>query len=134
MNTKKTLLEIKKDLRPLQKYEVVLFGSYATRYFTERSDIDVAIITREKTPKKNQKILFDLFASQKPPYEFHLFELLPLHIKMEIITKHKVIWGEEKRIAEYFYHFRKLWKDQEARYKENLIYSISKRAEMLCEK
>ncbi len=134
MNRKKSLQSIKQDLKDLQKYEIVIFGSYGTSHFNSRSDIDIAIITQEQDPTKNRKILFDLFAFQKPPYEFHLFELLPLNVKMEIIDKHLVIRGNVLKIEEYFYHFRKLWRDQEPRYRENLLYSISQKVSMVHEK
>jgi len=131
---RKSLQSIKRDLKDLQKYEVVIFGSYCTSYFNSRSDIDIAIITREQDPTKSRKILFDLFAFQKSPYEFHLFELLPLNVKMEIIDKHQIVWGDVQNIEEYFYHFRKLWKDQETRYRENLSYSISQKISVVNEK
>ncbi len=134
MYKKKTIKEVKQDLKDIPQCEVVIFGSYCTPYFNSRSDIDIAIITREEDPQKNREILFNLFAFQKPPYEFHVFELLPLNIKIEIINNQKMIFGNEKKLAEYFYHFRKLWKDQEPRYRENLLYSISQKASMVHEK
>ena len=134
MNKKRTVQEIKQDLKDLDKYKVVVFGGYCTSYFNQRSDIDIAIITQEQDPQKNRTILFDLFAFQKPPYEFHVFELLPLHVKIEVIKNHSMIFGNETNLAEYFYHFRKLWKDQEPRYKQNLLYSMSQKVGMVNEK
>lgn len=124
---KKRIKEIRKELQALNEYEVVIFGSYNSTYFNERSDIDIAIITRESNPKRNRKRLFDLFAFQKPPYEFHVFELLPLHVKMEIVNNFKVIWGDKKKLSEYFFYFRKLWKDQEWRYKENIHLAVNEK-------
>jgi hypothetical protein len=43
--------------------------------------------------------------------------LLPLYIKIEIIQNHLLIFGNPYELGEYFYLFRKLWKDQEHRQK-----------------
>lgn len=41
-----SLEDIKKDLGDLKDFEVVVFGSYVKEDFNQRSDIDVAVITR----------------------------------------------------------------------------------------
>ncbi len=49
-------------------------------------------------------------------YDVWLFEELPLYMKIEVIEKHVIVFcRDELELYEYFYHFRKLWKDQERR-------------------
>ena len=49
-------MDIKTDLEFLKYYEVVVFGSYASNNTNVRSDIDIAVITREKDEDKCLKI------------------------------------------------------------------------------
>ncbi len=56
----KNIQEIKNDLSLLNNYEVVLFGSYASGKADIRSDIDIAIITREKDRKKAMELWNDM--------------------------------------------------------------------------
>ncbi len=44
----KSLQDIQTDLYYIRDYEVVVFGSYAKKKADKRSDIDIAVITREK--------------------------------------------------------------------------------------
>lgn len=124
MKAKPSLEEVKLDLLPLKKYNVVLYGSYTTSYFTERSDIDVAVLTRETKPERNKKIWLSLLGRVPQKYDVKVFELLPLAIKASIIKKYIVVFGDQLDISEYFYHFRKLWKDVKKRYEENQFVSI----------
>ena len=49
-------------------------------------------------------------------YDVWLFEELPLYMKMEVIERHEVVFCRDiLELHEYFYHFRKLWKDQKRR-------------------
>ncbi len=49
-------------------------------------------------------------------YDVHIFEELPLHIQMDIIENHEVIFTKDKYgMSEYFYRYRKLWGDQKHR-------------------
>jgi len=49
---------------------------------------------------------------------------LPLYIQIDIIKNHKVVYGNELELSEYFYQFRKLWKDMEYRIKENQFSTV----------
>ena len=59
MSLKPSLRQIKKELNPLNKYEVVLYGSYVDGNFNKRSDVDVALITMVKGYDGNIKIWHD---------------------------------------------------------------------------
>jgi len=121
------LKEIKNDLKELSKYEVVLFGSCVTGDATSRSDIDIAVITRSRDEKKNSKIWFYLLGKIPPIYDLKIFEMLPLHIKSEVMNNYIVVFGDSLDISEYFYYYRKLWNDVKFRYESNRITSHAER-------
>ena len=119
--------KIRKELEALSRYEVVLFGSCVTGDATLRSDIDIAVLTRDRDEKKNSKIWFYLLGKNPPVYDLKIFELLPLHIKAEVMDNYIVIFGDSLEISEYFYYYRKLWKDVKFRYEENRITTHAER-------
>lgn len=119
MKSKPDLNQIKRELSHLSKYEVVVYGSYATNNFTIRSDIDIAIITKKYNEKQNIGIWKKALRKTMPPYQIKIFELLPLHIKGMIIDEFIVVFGDRLEISEYFYHYRKLWEDIKHRYYSN---------------
>ena len=123
MSWKKSLKKIKEDLSFLKDYWVVLYGSYVRNEFTRRSDIDVAVITRKKGFKENVSI-FKKLQQAPPPYDIRIFELLPLHIKMEIFKKYIVLFGDPLEISEYMYSYYRIWRDMEFRIRENRIRSV----------
>jgi len=121
-----SLKKIKEDLKPLSKYEVVLFGSYVSGEFRVGSDINVAVITRKRDFNENVKILKGILGRVKPIYDVRIFELLPLKVKANVIDNYIVIFGDELEISEYFYYWRKFCEDFKYRlyyckdYKEKL--------------
>ena len=119
----KDIKAIKNDLSLLKDYEVVLFGSYASGKADIRSDIDIAIITREKDRKKAMELWKKALGKAPDNYDIKIFELLPLHIKASIFKNYKVIFGNRLDISEYFYEFRKLWNDMKYRFEENQFKS-----------
>ncbi len=100
---------------------IILFGSYATGNSTKKSDIDICIVN----PKDNN-IYFGILKKLGGIYDVKIFEELPLYIQINIIKNFKgnVIYGDEVELSEYFYKFRKLWKDMEHRIKENTFSSV----------
>jgi predicted nucleotidyltransferase len=100
---------------------IILFGSYATEDFTKRSDIDVCIVN-----PKNRNVYFEILKKLGGKYDLKIFEELPLYIQINLIKNFKgnVIYGDELELSEYFYKFRKLWKDMEHRIKENTFSSV----------
>jgi len=131
MNSKPSLAQIKNDLSELKNFEVAIYGSYATDVFTSRSDIDIAIITREKNPEKNIKIWKECLGKAAKLYHINVFELLPLPVKKNIMDNHIVVFGDKLEISEYFYHFRKLWEDIKIRYYENQFSSFREKIEKM---
>lgn len=120
---RKSLEEIRKDLKTLNEFWVVIYGSWAKGETTSRSDIDVAVITRTEDTGANIKIRRKLLGKTPPLYDVKVFELFPLHIKASVMAKYTVVFGDPLEISEYFYYYRKLWKDVEKRYLENQFTS-----------
>lgn len=131
MNLKQELEKIRKDLSFLEKFEVVLYGSYSSGHNTLKSDIDIAVITRETNPEKNLEIRNKFLENYREPYHINVFELLPLHVKAEIMNNYKLVFGDKLELSEYFYHFRKLWKDEKKRYEENQFSSFKEKLEKM---
>ncbi len=93
---------------------ILLFGSMAKG--KEARDLDICIV---KPNEKNilNKIFRKINVNEKN-YDIYIFEELPLYMKMEVIKNHLIIFSKSKQdLYEYFYFYRKLWKDQEKRNK-----------------
>ena len=131
MKLKPSLSQIKNELNPLNKFEIVIYGSYVNGDFTYRSDIDIAIITRRKNPNQNIEIWKKALRKTRPIYQIKIFELLPLQIKADIINKFIVVFGDEIELSEYFYHYRKLWRDVKHRYYLNQFTHFREKIEKM---
>ena len=110
---KKTVEEIKKELEWIMEYEnvhsVLLFGSYLE--YDDPRDIDICIVTLNKPLDLEAYGSITLRAPKY--YDISVFEELPLYIKIAIIEKHVILFSRDvNELYEYFYLFRKLWRDQ----------------------
>jgi len=113
---------IKDDFQFLIKeqniHSILVFGSYAGEDETARSDIDICIIMPENRELGERLLNIAISKLSSKGYDIHLFETLPLYIKIEIINNHQVIHSKDiYDLYEYFYFYRKIWKDQEHRQK-----------------
>lgn len=131
MPSKKSLLQIKKDLAFLQDQEVLLYGSYASGKMGSRSDIDVALVTRSGDRQDNLRRWRSLLGQAPPPYDLKIFELLPLEVQITIADTSQVLFGDAGDISEYFYQFRRIWKDVQPRFRENQFHSFKEKAALL---
>ena len=113
------LRQIRKDLEFLQHHDVVIHGSFISNQMTPRSDIDIAIITRQHDLSVNNQVNLDVIGRANSRYDIRVFEILPLHIQINIIKHHMVLFGDEIDLSEYFYFYRKLWDDVKQRIAEN---------------
>lgn len=120
---------IQTDLKPLDAYWCVMYGSATTGETTSRSDIDVAVITQKHERSRNITILKNIIYLNQEPYDIKVFELLPLYIQIQIVHNYIVIFGDSLEVSEYFYFRRKIWKDMEKRYQENQFSSIAEQKE-----
>jgi len=125
---KKDFSWVKKDKRVLS---VLLFGSTIKDEYHSKSDIDLALvapglshfyyscknISNESVDASDLlRKVFRKVNTGLHNYDVHLFEELPLHIKIDFITHHKIVYTADKPgMFEYFYHYRKRWVDQKHR-------------------
>lgn len=132
MNDSNYLNEIKKDLRKLDKFWVVVYGSFLSDYYIpHKSDIDIAIISQEREKESNISIWKNCWGEFSETYDIKIFELLPLSIKIEVIENYQVVFGNPLEISEYFYHYRSIWKDMIHRIESNRFKSIQEKIELL---
>ncbi len=93
---------------------ILLFGSYAKDEMTPRSDIDLCIVAPDKSPAEMMRKVWQRMNTAG--WDIYCFQEFPLHLKMEIIQHHKVLFAADlPALHEYFYFFRKLWNDQKHR-------------------
>jgi len=124
--------KLKEDLVFYKGYWTILFGSALNQNFIpERSDIDIAIITQKKDKNANVSIWESILGHIPPNYDVKIFELLPLYIQIDIIKNHLVVFGNLLEISEYFYFYRKIWKDMAIRINTNQFNSIQEKLERL---
>ncbi len=92
---------------------VVLYGSHVNDDDTDRSDVDICIIT-EKTPTLEiWNKLMVLQPSPKEKYSIFFFHELPLYIKKDIFTDGIVITSPDiPKLYEFYFPYRKIWQDE----------------------
>lgn len=144
---KKTVEEMEEDFSWIRKdgriLAVLLFGSKVEGEYHAKSDFDIAVVVpgasnfyydcegvidKDVSSGKVLRKVFRKVNTVSKNYDVHIFEELPLKIQMDIIENHEVIYTSDKPgMYEYFYNYRKLWKDQRHRNtmsKEELLASI----------
>lgn len=118
--------QLRRDFMPFKDdcMGIVLYGSHAWGEATERSDVDICLV--KPRPGTYERVLEKLGGK----YDVKVFEELPLYIQIEVIRNHRVVYGDELELSEYFYRFRKLWKDMEHRVKENQFKSVREKVKL----
>lgn len=110
---------------------VLLFGSVVKDEEHCRSDIDISIVVPGSShyyydcegvsnrDVKSSDVLMKAFRNTDVitnEFDVHIFEDLPLRVKMDIIEDHEIIYTADKfGMYEYFYNYRKIWEDQKHR-------------------
>ena len=122
---------ITNELKRLQPFGIILFGSTSKGTETSRSDIDVAILSGSADQNKNRDLFRKMLEVNRPPFDVKIFELLPIHVQMDIQESYKVLLGDPLEIAEYFYLKRRIWKDIEIRMRRNAFTSIDEQMSSL---
>ncbi len=124
--------ELREKFAPIgAKLELILFGSAVEGGIRPKSDIDIAVISRNKNKKENielQKVILGKYPRQ---FDIRIFELFPIYIQISIIENYKVIFGNPLEISEYFYYFRKKWDDCKYRILSNQFSSYHERLSLL---
>jgi predicted nucleotidyltransferase len=117
MNTEKDFKIFKDDA-----LGILLFGSRARLEDVEGSDIDICIVR-----PVNDEVLTGISRMFGGKYDIKVFESLPLYIQIEIIRDHRILYGDEAKLSEYFYGFRRLWQDMVLRVEYNRFSSVEER-------
>ena len=108
----KTIEQIQQDFSELRnQFEILWYGSRVKGGERPKSDYDIAIITRNRNYNENLQEQIDILKYHRKDYDIRIFELLPIHIQMSIILNNRIIFGDELELSEYFYQFRKIWRD-----------------------
>jgi len=132
MKSLKSLSKIRSDLSFCNNYWAVVYGSYLNKeWIPERSDIDIAIITRTKNRQRNFEIWSNLLDKIPFNYDLRIFELMPLYLQIEITQTYRVLFGDQLEISEYFYDYRTIWKDMVNRYKSNQFHSLEEKLDLI---
>ena len=127
-----SLQRIKADLESFQGEWIVLYGSFVTgRYNPRRSDIDVALLTRSSEKVTNIAAWQVALGKCPPPYDVRVFELFPLFLQAEVIQGYQVVFRNSLDISEYFYQFRKIWRDIEGRVKVNQFRNAREKLQVI---
>lgn len=120
--------EVRSDLDALSRFDVVLYGSVLTDRFTDRSDVDVAVVTREPDRDRNRSAWRSALGAAPDRYDVRVFELLPLPVQHDIAEHHRVVFGDAVDLSYYFYNrTRRAWKDVEPRIRANRFDSVRER-------
>ncbi len=124
--------ELRRILTSLnEKYEIVLFGSVVEGGLRPKSDIDIAVISRNQSEKDNIKLQKELLGQFPLKFDIRVFELFPIYIQISIIQNFKVVFGNILEISEYFYNFRKKWDDCKHRILSNQFSNYQERISLM---
>lgn len=118
---KRKVKAIEQDFQFLRGREevvaILIFGSTTKGGRTRRSDVDICIVA--PLAKDRERLLGEIYEKVDvvgKNYDVWIFEELPLYMKTRIIEKHEPVYVRDALgLHEYFYHFRKLWRDQRHR-------------------
>lgn len=93
--------ELAKDFK-----KILLFGSFADKTFTKRSDIDICVIFKKDiSSKEATKFRIRISGQAKDKVDIQVFNTLPKKIKKSIIENHNVLF-EEKDFKKLRHEFR----------------------------
>lgn len=113
--------EILKRLQEFPHFDklrfVYLYGSSATGKSTERSDIDIALYYDIADKHELYNLLFLISGSFPDKYDIHMFQLLPLYIRIEVF-KGELLYAEDRGfVHDIAWKTIKEYNDFEPRYK-----------------
>lgn len=114
-----------------EDYSAILYGSQVEGGNRPNSDIDIAVISREKNEEINIKLQEKLLGKFPLTYDVRVFELFPIYIQISIINNYKVVFGDLLEISEYFYSIRKKWDDVKHRILSNQFSSHHERLTLI---
>jgi predicted nucleotidyltransferase len=110
-----------KGLRKLPHFDklrfVYLYGSSATDKKMLRSDIDIALYYDIANTRELYDLQFLISGSFPDNYDIHLFQLLPLYVKIEIFKGELLYTDDKGFVHDIAWETIKEYNDFEPRYK-----------------
>ena len=95
-------------------HSVLVFGSAVKEGLSSARDIDICVVA--PNAREVHKLANIISGMLPRELDVVVFELLPLYMKIEVINNHVILHTRSKlELYEYFYKFRKIWRDQEYR-------------------
>ncbi|MHA1911326.1 MAG: nucleotidyltransferase domain-containing protein [Candidatus Kariarchaeaceae archaeon] len=106
--------QIENDLKQLMEEPeimgIVLFGSVVKEQDHQQSDIDICVVAPEAKPFE---IFHKLLRFNQKPYDIKLFHNLPVHVGIEVLNHHVIIYErKEFEVSEFFYFKRRMYEDE----------------------
>lgn len=90
----KTVGTILKDELGKDTKAILLFGSFADKSFTKRSDIDICTIFRQDiSPKEATKFRIRVSGQLPEKVDIQVFNVVPQKVKREIARNHRVLYS-----------------------------------------
>lgn len=113
--------KILKRLKELPYFDalkfVYVYGSSVTGNVTERSDIDIALYYTIEGKRKLYDLQFLISGSFPDKYDIHLFQLLPLYVKIEVFKGNLIYTDDKGFVHDIAWKTIKEYNDFEPRYK-----------------
>jgi len=75
---------------------ILLFGSFANKSFTKKSDIDICVVFKEITLKEATNFRIRVSGQIPKKVDVQVFNVLPMKIKREISKNHKILYKTNK--------------------------------------
>lgn len=96
---------------------VYLYGSSATGKATQSSDIDIAVYYDIADKRELYDLQFLISGSLPDRYDIHMFQLLPLYVRIEVF-KGELVYADDRRfVHDIAWKTIKEYNDFEPRYK-----------------
>jgi len=75
---------------------IFLFGSFADKSFTKKSDIDICVVFKEITLKEATSFRIRISGNTSEKVDIQVFNILPMKVKKEISKNHKILYKVNK--------------------------------------
>lgn len=94
---RKAITAINSDEESKNIIALLLFGSFADNSFTQRSDIDIAVLFKDKISlKRATKFRIRVSGQIHDKVDIQVFNVLPQKIKKDIARNHRVLYAKKE--------------------------------------
>lgn len=122
--------EIKKIVNKIKKNKevlaVMLFGGYARKKITPLSDIDLCVMLDKKYKTNDMvKKRLNYLAYAPDKFDIHVFQLLPLYVRIKVLKESKILYSKDtRRIYDFAYQTIKEYDRFKPRYEDYIKRTI----------